>query len=77
MADTAINHPDEIRSKPLIELLRIAEAKGVISGWSVNGPSIVLRRKNSHILVRAVDAAALLVRLMAESLEDEGDHEGA
>lgn len=60
------NSVDEIRSKPLVELLRIAEVQGVISGWTVNGPSIVLQRDGSHILVRAVDAAALLVRLMSE-----------
>ncbi len=70
MTDIAIDHSEEIRSKPLIELLRIAEERGVISGWTVDGACIVLRRKKSNILVSAVDAAGLLVRLMAEAAED-------
>ena len=69
MADNVPVEDRTIRSKPLIELLQIAEVKGVLSGWSVTGPSIVLRRHDSHILVRAVDAAALVVRLIAEGPE--------
>lgn len=55
---------DQIRSKPLIELLRIAEAKGVIDGWTVKGPSLVLQQGSSNTLVRAVDAGEVLVRMI-------------
>lgn len=61
---------EALRSKPLVQLLRIAEVKGVISGWSLEGPSLVLHRGEAHVLVQVVDASELLIRWLSEAEDD-------
>lgn len=62
---------EALRSKPLVQLLRIAEVKGVISGWSLEGPSLVLHRGEAHVLVQVVDASELLIRWLSNADDDD------
>mgnify|MGYP001163341858 CR=1 FL=1 len=58
-----------LRSKPLLELLRIGIDRGVIDTWRVAGPQIVFTKDGMEFSVRAVEAGSLLQKILLDQQE--------
>lgn len=55
---------DNVRGKPLIELLWMATERGVIQKWSVEGRRVVLHRDAVRFAVPAIAAGSIVRQLL-------------
>ncbi len=62
---------DQLCIRPLLDLIKQAMDCGVISGWSVEGPHLVLLRNTERIALRPLTAGPVLREWISQaSLEE-------